>query len=1315
MITVIFIKNPFEPQKGREVHRFQFEPDTTISYYVTQCTDKLTLSDMVIAKNSYTMGGDKLVRDGDYIVFSPIVAKGGGKNPLLIIATVALSVVAMGAGGAVATALGASSLAAATGFAAIGGYLAAAAVMFIGGTLIQRAFGTAAGNPSLQSGSENPTYSWSGIQTTSGQNNPIPITYGVVRSGGQTIGKYITSDSDKQYLNWLVCAGYGPLTFSDIELNDNPVENYTGTTVVTRPGSNDQDIVPNFNDTISTKSLGYELTESDWRTDVVTGTANRGLILYVECSNGLYYANDKGGLDETFVQIQAQYALDGTDNWVNMLSPHSYLESQIEHIWLNTDAAPIGTYEIKVTWGDSVNRCSVTIGSYTTGMYDVVKGRTRSVGPFNYAEGNESYFAAANNWAKRRLYVRSSRNGTDEGIIRGNKSSAIRREYRVDNLPEGQYKLRVKVIGRGYPVTSTRACTRIWWTAASGIVYDDFSYPGLGLIGIKALATDQISGSPTLKFMKNRSSVYVWNPNTQRYDTQKATNPAWAAYDMIHRAEYIRDARSGDWVYIHHGADADLLLYNQFKEWADYCDAYKLYINIEINTAGELLDIVNKYIAPVGRGMVALFGTKYGCCWDGPKDAVQMFGMGNIITGTFTETFLQTSDRANAVELTFTNAQKDYEQDTVKVFGPTYDTDEYDTTSQLTYYGITDYEQAYREAKFQLYCNAYMVRTVSFQAAIDAIACTVGDVIYVAHDVPEWQVSGRITDVDGQTVTVSALLRNYDSAKSYTFAYRASENDTRYETAITAVTQTDTDATVTLESLPDVPPQPGDIFDIAEVTKGTKRFVVRSISRTDDMIREIEALEYNEDVFREDYTIPPIDYSDAADAANKVQNVTNLTGREAVWVDGGGRTHARIYLSWNYPQGVSYKRFDVFVSRDSGRTYSTLGSAIGLSFEGEVEVGYDYLVKVVTVAALRSSSGVVTQILHGTDVAPDAPTTLNVERMASGVRRYWWDYTYPEPNDIAGFRMKYTQGSVLNWDTGIPVQDGLIVTQPYETQTVRQGTHAVMIKTVDNAGNESPGYAYCILDMGDLLTQNVLYQKAYADNGWADTTHTGYLKQDGSLYPLNSTNRWHTPGQHRWATPDVYEWIDNWQSYTVWTAFTAPASGQFWLTYDITGPAIVYYRTVMDAPVWTGETDAAWGDDDAASFWDDSKMLWKQYSDRLEVSAGDHLEVKVEALNGENETTVVKALTAWIDVPDRNEHFEDLTVPVEGVTLPIVTPHYHTTAVHIDAIQNTTGTGFVQAQIVSRNPCTIKLIDQTGAYVSGTVDVSWQGYIEEVL
>ena len=38
---------------------------------------------------------------------------------------------------------------------------------------------------------------------------------------------------------------------------------------------------------------------------------------------------------------------------------------------------------------------------------------------------------------------------------------------------------------------------------------------------------------------------------------------------------------------------------------------------------------------------------------------------------------------------------------------------------------------------YQLYSNLYLRRTISFEANIDAIACTVGDVILVAHDVPK--------------------------------------------------------------------------------------------------------------------------------------------------------------------------------------------------------------------------------------------------------------------------------------------------------------------------------------------------------------------------------------------------------------------------------------------------------------------------------------------------------------------------------------------------------------------------------------------------
>lgn len=1313
MITVIFVKNPFEPQKNREIHQLPYVAGAPVSHYVQKCTDMLSLSDMVISRNSYTINGDQAVQDRDFIVFSPVVGKGHGKNPLLIIATVALSVVSMGVGGLVASGTwGGAALASATGFAAIGGYLAAAAVMFIGGTLIQRAFGTA-NTRGYQDNSENPTYSWSGIQTTSGQNNPIPITYGTVRSGGQTIGKYITSDADKQYLNWLVAAGYGPLKIYDVQLNDNPIENYKNVRLDTRSGLNDQDIIPNFNDTVSTKSLGYELLESEWRTDLVTGNATQGLIIYVECSNGLYYANDKGGLDETFVEIAAQYASDGSSDWKDFLRPHHYLESKCKYVSLNDDTAPIGEYDIKFESHDSGASYKISIGSYST-TYTTKPERTIAVGPFNWITTHEFV-----NWLTRsygKVYVRSTKDSADDGMIKGNKSSAIRRQYRVDHLPEGQYQVRVKVVSRGYPVTSTRASTRIWWTAVSGIVYDDFTYPGIALIGVRALATDQLSGSPTMKFMKQRSTVYIWNPGTQAYEEHAATNPAWAAYDMIHRAEKITDVRSGGTTYIHSGADASLLLYNQFAEWAAYCDRFKLKINIEINTSGELLDVVNRFIAPVGRGMVELFGTKYGCCWDGPKEAVQMFGMGNIISGTFSETFLQTSDRANAVELTFTNAQKDYQRDTVKVFGPTFDSDEYDTTSQLTYDGITDYEQAYREAKFQLYCNAYMVRTVSFQAAIDAIACTIGDVIYVAHDVPMWQTSGRIASVDENTVVVNAIMKSYDSTKTYTFAYRSAVDDTRYEVGCQSITVNDATTTVVLSEVPTSAPVAGDIFDIAEVSKGTKKFVVRSISRTEDMVREIEAIEYNENVFNENYTIPPMNYSDSEIDTSDVSNVMNLNGNQLVWMDSGGVRHSRLYLTWQYPDRQPYQRFDVFLSSGNNGYYQLAGSTTTMYFETDTAVGQEYYVKVVTVGTVRTSSGTITKVAAGLDSKPPDIKSLSVEKMSSGLRRYWWDFTYPEPNDIAGFKMKYIQGTILNWGNGIPVQDGLITSQPYETQTVRQGIHAVMIKAVDNAGNESQNFAYCLLDMGDLLEQNVLYHKDYAVNQWSDVIHNGYLEPDGFLYPVNTINMWNSESNLRWEKQDFYVWENNWQPYTVSAEFTAPVSGQMWLKYDIEGPAIVYYREILETSAWDSTDSPAWADAEENSWELDEGKIWKQYSDRINIKAGDELQIKIVALNNNNnEKTIVKALTVYIDVPDRNEHFEDLTIPINGCELPIVTPHYHTTAVRIDAVQGDSSGTILQPIIISRNPCVVKLVNQNGENVAGTVDISWQGYVEEVL
>lgn len=89
---------------------------------------------------------------------------------------------------------------------------------------------------------------------------------------------------------------------------------------------------------------------------------------------------------------------------------------------------------------------------------------------------------------------------------------------------------------------------------------------------------------------------------------------------------------------------------------------------------------------------------------------------------------------------------------------------------------------------------------------------------------------------------------------------------------------------------------------------------------------------------------------------------------------------------------------------------------------------------------------------------------------------------------------------------------------------------------------------------------------------------------------------------------------------------------------------------------------------------------------------------------------------AIIDVPDREEHFENITVPATGIELPVVTPNYYTTAVRIDAIQDTTAeAGISRAAVISRNPCRIQILDINGNAVAATVDVTWQGFVKEVI
>ena len=1298
MITLVIVKNPFKPQDGRKVKRLEYSG--TLQDLLKD--NEITNTDLHATVNGFEITETYEVKDGDFIVICPAIEKGGGKSGgksiLGIVAAVALSVVAFGVGGVFANVANPGMWAAGMGAWTTASYIAAAAVMFLGSSLMGRFMGGKIDLGRYDTGSQNEesTYSWNGVQTMEGQNNAIPLTYGKVKSGGQTIGKFVSIADNKEYLNWLVSAGEGELTISDVRLNGNPISNYSGVSLELRSGTNDQSVISNFNDTLFTKAVYRKLSDS-WSQEESQGSATNGLIVDINFPGGLCHINNEGKKENATVVVGIEYRKSG-GSWIafnaNKVTVPNSLSATVG------SSVNIGSYPCTLSYDYEAVVFTLTIngGSKTFKWRDF--SQIHNVGGFSFDFRNRNWKDYYRRGTSATIVV------TSGYVITAAQQSALKRQFRKDGLATGEYEVRARVMYRSHSETDLQSSTSCYMTGVTSIVYDDFTYPGIALIGIKALATDQINGAPSLSFMKERSIVWVWNGRS--YVPKPATNPAWASYDMVHQCRRLINTRTNRDEYEVRGARKELMRYNDFAAWAAWCDSKNLKVNIEITTTGELLDVVNKNIANIGHGMVVRFGTKYGCIFSHKQTPVQMFGMGNIIAGSFEESFLKISDRANAVEITFTNKDADYERDTVTVYGDTYNTDAEQKLAQATFNGITDYRQAYREGMYQLMCNKYQLCTVSFTASIDAIACTVGDVILVAHDVPKWAHSGRVEEVNGTSVKLPCELESGWQSNSYILQWRT-VNDNLYSAACSVNSSADGWTMVTLASIPSEsdPLQKGDIFDLAIANTGAKPFIVNSITRAQDFTRSIGCIEYADALFEENYNVPVINYSEARD--NRAQNVKGLNGVQTQYCDATGTQHGRLSASWDMPSHGG--KFNVYLSTDK-RTWDLVKNRYSATeIELDVAPKQPYYIKVVTTLGLTVSSGVIIGPINpGIDELPPDVTRFDVEKMASGFRRYWWDFEYPEVNDIAGFRFKYIQSRSLTWEAGIPVQEGLVTSQPFETQTVRQGAHAIMIKAVDYAGQESKNFAYCLLDLGDLLEENVLFKKDFSENNWQDVKHDGIIS-DGSITSKDTSNQWTTPTDFKWSAPTDNVWTPKFNILTADMSFIAPASGQFWIESDIDGPGIVYYTKSHTANHWTYPNAARWsppGDNQ----WTEEYDIWKQWSDRVLVDAGDIIHIRVVVLNDANKKNKINGVIAYIDVPDVEEHFENLPVAITGTSLPIKTPHYYTTAVRLDAVQNGNA---VMVRYLSRTPCRIQLLDKDGNPTTGEVDVTWQGFRKEIL
>lgn len=757
--------------------------------------------DLVISKNSVIQSGFFELENGD-VVNIAIVPKGGGgggKKILGIVASIAIAIAApYAAAGILGTVIGGTGAMA----AGLGTYALAAGIAVAGNLLLSAIMPKPSmpGFDRMDFKNSN-TYGWNKPTNQAMQAQVVPKVFGTHKITPPLIASHIISDGDKQYFNGLYALNDGEIKdIREIKINDEPIENFKGITYEIRNGLNNQNIISNFNDTSYDKNIGKKLNpDLSYSLAQTDGNFVTSLSVTLVFPRGLYYANDKGGLDEYSVNVRVEYSADGK-NWTP------------------------------------------------------ITGQTISAA----------------------------------------QTSTFRRVFRVGNLPPNKYNIRAKF--ETAPNTGSRYASDCYLEYVTETVSDDFIYPKTALLAIRALATDQLNGGA---------------PRISAVVTANSDNPS-----HIFR-KILEDS----------GVES-LRIMPSFNEWANFCEEKSLRCNIVFDSELSVRKALDT-VSLLGRASVLQAGSKFDVIIEKagliPAQSF-LFGMGNILSDTFKQNFLPLVDRANFIEITYYDKNKDYEPSVVSVGQIAADNSRVSNKSSVTLVGCTDEAQARAYGRFTLNCNRYLTETIEFEADKDSLVCRYGDIIKVSHDTPQYGFSGRLLEDSGADFVI--LDRDLDTVGGVKYAIQI---------------KNDVNEIKEFEILEILAPNKlrlnlnGSVFRkydnyaFGEINKASKLYRILKIATSGEFTRHITAIEYNEDIYDDRENISVTDYSSLG--------VRNLRISEYLKYDTAKNIKTMLALAWS---GDSLFYFVTYKSASEERTIRVFNSA----FEFEAKEGETYEITV---------------------------------------------------------------------------------------------------------------------------------------------------------------------------------------------------------------------------------------------------------------------------------------------------------------------------------------------------------------------------------
>jgi hypothetical protein len=491
----------------------------------------------------------------------------------------------------------------------------------------------------------------------------------------------------------------------------------------------------------------------------------------------------------------------------------------------------------------------------------------------------------------------------------------------------------------------------------------------------------------------------------------------------------------------------------------------------------------------------------------------------------------------------------------------------------------------------------------------------------------------------------------------------------------------------------------GDVVTITHSTPGWTakefRIVSMALKGNDEVV--VTAIEYDVSV----YDFGVIGAADLTPNTNLPDVTTALppTGLQVTdslyYTATGKGVQTKADVSWTAPADAFVSSYDVEYKLSADPDWIYVGNTRSTSITVyDLAAGlYDFRVRSVNTVLVQSAwASIVNKQLAGLTVAP-ADITGFVLRPLEGQAHLQWDRATDLDVLHGGFiKIRYVNLQTgATWDAGIDIGPALAGSSTNAVLPLAPGTY--MAKAIDSTGNVSVNAALAVTNVPSILAMNYVESTDECAAGFLGSK-TNMTVTDGVL----NLDDGHLTGTYEFA-----DHIDLGAVYgaRVWSDFSASsfqrsdliddrgAMMDTWPTFDGTPSegtrAVLYVRTTEDdpdvAPVWT-----SW-----------APFLIADYKARA-------FEFKVEvASNDLNYGLSITALAVTIDMPDRTERGNNVTVPAIGLAVVFAKPFHTTPAIGITVNNLVTGNYYVMSA-KSRAGFTINCYNAAAAGIEKNID-----------